>query len=130
MTPSPIVISRDATVAAADDLMHRHAIRHLPVMDRGDVVGIVSASDVAFVKRFVEPEKVLVADAMSSPPYVAHPSTSLAEVADEMARNKYGSAVIVDRGNVVGVFTAIDGLRAIAEDRGRPSDRRVDPAVT
>ncbi|MBX3185853.1 MAG: CBS domain-containing protein [Labilithrix sp.] len=123
MTPSPLVVSRDATVATAFDLMEQHAIRHLPVLDRGDLVGMVSATDLAFVKRFADPEATLVSEAMSTPPYVAHPSTPLDEVAGAMARQRLGSAIIVESGNVVGVFTAVDALRAIAGDRdGRPED--------
>lgn len=125
MTPSPFVIARDATVALADDLMHRHGIRHLPVMDSGSLVGIVSASDIAFVKRFADPAQTGVDKAMSSPPYVTHPSTPLADVAAEMAAHRYGAAIIVERGNVVGVFTAVDALRAIGEERGRSREALV-----
>ena len=35
-----------------------------------------------------------------------------------MAQRKYGSAVILDQGRVVGVFTTVDALRALAEVLG------------
>lgn len=59
---------------------------------------------------------------MAKDPYFALPSTPLAEVADEMAKRRIGAAVVIDSGNVVGVFTAVDALRALAEDRGRPAE--------
>jgi acetoin utilization protein AcuB len=55
---------------------------------------------------------------MTPNPYVVVPFESLANVADEMARHKYGAAIIFDKGAVIGVFTAIDALHALAEDRG------------
>lgn len=120
MTPCPLTIQRDATIATAGELMKRYGIRHLPVLDGPDLVGVVSDRDLTVAER-VGPAGVAIGDIMSPEPYVAVPSTPLAEVADEMARQKYGAAVIIDRGNVVGVFTVIDALRAIAEDRGRPA---------
>jgi acetoin utilization protein AcuB len=47
--------------------------------------------------------------------YVAAPSTPLAEVARVMAENKYGSAVVMDRAKIVGVFTTVDALNALAQ---------------
>jgi acetoin utilization protein AcuB len=37
-----------------------------------------------------------------------------------MAEHKYGSAVIVDRGKVVGMFTTMDALNALAAFAGTP----------
>lgn len=121
MTPCPHTIQRDATVAGARDVMKRYGIRHLPVLDGADLVGMVTDRDVAVAERVGDPTEVTAGDVMSPEPYVAVPSTPLADVADEMARRKFGAAVIIDRGNVVGVFTVVDALRAIAEDRGRPA---------
>ena len=43
------------------------------------------------------------------------PDAPVDEVVREMAGHKYGSAVVVDNGHVVGVFTAIDAMTAFAE---------------
>lgn len=47
--------------------------------------------------------------------YVVSPSAPLDEVAAEMARKKYGSAVVMQNEHVVGIFTAVDALTALAE---------------
>jgi acetoin utilization protein AcuB len=47
--------------------------------------------------------------------YTASMDAPLQTVAAEMARLKVGSAVVVDGDDVVGVFTAVDGLRALAD---------------
>jgi CBS domain-containing protein len=45
MTPDPITIRSDATMEEAIDLMRRHNIRHLPVMEDEHVVGFLSLRD-------------------------------------------------------------------------------------
>jgi acetoin utilization protein AcuB len=119
MTPCPQTVQPAATMFDALVMMRQHGIRHLPVVDRGDLVGIVSERDLAFADRFLEGRDASVASMMSRDPYVAVPNALLSDACASMARDKYGSAVIVDRGNVVGVFTAVDALRAIAATHPR-----------
>jgi acetoin utilization protein AcuB len=62
-----------------------------------------------------------VAEAMSNEPYTTSPDAPLDDVAREMAEHRYGAAVVVADARVVGVFTTIDALRALAAvlHRGR-----------
>ena len=45
MTPRPVTITPDKTFGQALALMHERRIRHVPVVEAGRVVGIVSARD-------------------------------------------------------------------------------------
>jgi len=45
MTPRPITISPEKTFGQALALMHERSIRHVPVVENGRVVGMVSARD-------------------------------------------------------------------------------------
>ena len=45
MTPGPVTVSPDATFGRAMLLMHEHHCRHLPVVENGTAIGIVSARD-------------------------------------------------------------------------------------
>ena len=45
MTADPVTIGPDKTFGQALALMHERGIRHVPVVDKGKVVGVVSARD-------------------------------------------------------------------------------------
>jgi acetoin utilization protein AcuB len=125
MTPCPQTIEYDATLFDALGVMRRYGIRHLPVLDEGQLVGVVSERDLAFAERFLDAREAPVQAVMTRDPFVTFPYVPLTEVCQTMARLKYGSVVVMDRGNVVGVFTAVDALRAIA---AQPSpDRPLTP---
>lgn len=117
MTPSPITIGVEQTIAHARDVMREHKIRHLPVLHGGRIVGLLSERDVALVESLagVDPKTVTVEDAMSQEPYTTEPDTTIDRVASEMAEHKYGAAVVMQNHKVVGVFTTVDACRTLAE---------------
>jgi acetoin utilization protein AcuB len=117
MTPMPESIGSNQTLAKAKEVMHSRNIRHLPALEGGTLVGLVSDRDIALVETLkdVDPRHVLVADTMTTNLYTVAPDVPLDSVAAEMAEHKYGSALVVDRGKVVGIFTTTDVCRALAE---------------
>jgi CBS domain-containing protein len=125
MTIGPVVIASDRTLAEAHRVMRERCIRHLPVVDGGKLVGVVSQRDLYLLETLkgVDPETERVAEAMSADPFAVGPDVALEEVAARMAEHKYGCAVVVDRGAVIGLFTTVDALRALASllHRGRRS---------
>lgn len=116
MTLSPQVISSQHTLAQARQVMRERNIRHLPVVDEGRLVGVVSQRDLYLLETLkgVDPASETVKEAMSPEPFAVRPDAPLDDVALAMAERKYGSAVVVDRGVVVGLFTTVDALRALA----------------
>jgi acetoin utilization protein AcuB len=115
MTPSPHSVTRDQTLAHAQERMRALGARHLPVLEGGKLVGILEQRAASFVEslRDVDAATLQVEVAMSVDVYVVHPDTPLTEVANSMAEHKYGCAVIVDETHVVGIFTTVDALRAL-----------------
>jgi acetoin utilization protein AcuB len=117
MSPAPHTIGAEQPLAVAHRMMREHAIRHLPVLAGGKLVGMVTERDLQLVEGLpgVDAERVTVEEAMSPDPFTIAPHSSLEWVAAEMAERKYGSTVVVDQGRVVGVFTTVDALRALQD---------------
>lgn len=117
MSVSPYTIGADQTLAVAHQLMRRHGIRHLPVLRGGKIVGIVSVRDLHLIETLpdVKEDEVTVEEAMSPDVYAVSRETPLADVARYMAQQKLGSAVVLEGSTVVGVFTTVDALRALAD---------------
>jgi len=117
MTKTPHLIGAEQSLRAAHELMHRHEIRHLPVLHGGKLIGLVSQRDLHLVEtlRDVDPEVVRVEEAMTQDVYAVSPKTPLKEVVHEMAARKLGSAIVVEGTTVVGVFTTVDALEFLAE---------------
>jgi acetoin utilization protein AcuB len=114
MTVMPHTIGADQSLAKADNMMNEYRIRHLPVLDGGTLVGILSDRDVKLVETFrdVDPEVVKVSEAFSPEPFITSPNSPLTDVCREMAAHKYGCALVVDNHKLVGIFTWIDALNA------------------
>ncbi|MEN0059432.1 MAG: CBS domain-containing protein [Bdellovibrio sp.] len=117
MTTAPLTIGADSTLAKAEKMMLELRVRHLPVLDGGRLVGILSDRDIKLIESFrdVDPEKVQVREAFSEEPYTVSPRAPLSEVCSEMAAHKYGSALVVDNHKLVGIFTWVDALNAMKE---------------
>jgi acetoin utilization protein AcuB len=117
MTRQPWTIRRDAPLSQAKDMMREHQIRHLPVLDAGKLVGIVSERDVYQLERFRHlGNHFTVEDAMSEDVYTADPNELVDRVVEAMSEHKYGSAVVMNRHTgVEGIFTTVDGMQVLAD---------------
>jgi acetoin utilization protein AcuB len=117
MTPLPHTIGVEQSLDEAHHVMRAHRIRHLPVLEGGKLVGVVSQRDFALIESLpgVNPKEVPVEDAMTADVYVVSPRDRLAKVARTMADRRLGSAVVMDGEKVVGVFTVTDACAALAD---------------
>lgn len=122
MTPCPISIRPDQSLADAHRLMRSHGIRHLPVLGEDRVVGVVSQDDLRLLESIgdLDIERVPVEEAMVDRPYMVWADTPIAPVLGQMLARRIGSALVVDqaglaRGRVAGIFTAVDAMRALEE---------------
>jgi acetoin utilization protein AcuB len=117
MTAEPVRIPRDMPLAAAHALMRSARVRHLVVTDGARLVGVLSQRDVYLMEtlRGAEPEEASVEEAMVGTPYAVPADAPVAGVARAMWEQRIGSAVVLEAGAVVGIFTRTDALRALAE---------------
>ena len=126
MTPNPMTVAPDATVAEVWDLMRESEIRHVPVVERGALVGMVSDRDLA---RF-DVGRVLMAEGaealrhqlatpvvqvMSSDVIAVSPETDLAEIIELLVEHRIGAVPVVrsDTREVIGIVSYVDVLQAV-----------------
>ncbi|HEX8106523.1 MAG TPA: CBS domain-containing protein [Kofleriaceae bacterium] len=117
MTAQPWTIERDATLRDAHALMQAHQIRHLPVLEGGRLVGLVTDRDLRLLEATtpVDAATTPVDRAMTDRPFIVTSDTALDEVVSIMSDHKYGSAIVVGRDGVEGIFTSVDACRVLAE---------------
>jgi acetoin utilization protein AcuB len=130
MTAMPHTIGRDLPIDKALTLMRQHRIRHLPVLEGGDLIGMLSDRDVKLASGFDTTGALKVEEVMTLDPFCVLPDASLDRVVFEMAEHKYG-CVVVRQGNgkVVGIFTAVDAMRVLGETLEMFYKNRLDEFV-
>ncbi len=117
MTSGPFAVGPNEPMSSAERLMKKYDLHHLPVWTDGKLVGIVSEADVQLVRTISagQLDAVTVGAAMTRNVYAPSLSTPLVEVVRTMAERRIGSAVVVDGGRIVGVFTATDAMRVLVD---------------
>jgi acetoin utilization protein AcuB len=117
MTANPTTTTPEEMLAGAKMLMREQGVRHLPVMEDGKVVGILSEREVDLIAAIAEvpSDQISVRRAMITNVLEVPAGDALAKVAQEMAAAKCGSAVVMADEKVVGIFTTVDALAALAQ---------------
>jgi acetoin utilization protein AcuB len=119
MTPFPYSVDVEAPVSEAERFMREHKIRHLPVMDKGVLKGVVSDRDIKLMLgpdfAYPNPRELKVGNVMIEDCYVVDLATPLHAVLRHMAEHRLGSALVTRRGKLAGVFTSTDACRAFAD---------------
>ena len=125
MTSHVHTASPDTTLAEALGLTREHRIRHLPILESGRLVGIVTDRDLrlAVPPMWAEDQDALtqalhtrrVGDLMITEIVTARPDTPVEEAARLLYTHRVGCLPVLDDGRLVGILTETDLLRAFAE---------------
>jgi CBS domain-containing protein len=124
MTIDPVVISVDASIEDAEELLRHHRITGLPVVDLGGrLVGVISQTDLLYlavpaVQAIIRHRErgIRVGEVMSSPPVTIDGSATVRDAARRMDDERLHRLVAVDdHGRPTGVITAMDFV-ALAAD--------------
>jgi acetoin utilization protein AcuB len=125
MTAIPVTIRPDAPIAEAQHLMRHRRIRHLPVVEGGRLVGIITDRDVRTALpspatslavgeiRYLL-DRLLVARVMTGSVISIGPDASLAQAVGLVLAHRIGAIPVVEAGGLVGIITETDLLRAFA----------------
>lgn len=129
MSTTIISVSPTATVRAAIRLLEDSEIRHLPVVEEGRLLGIISDRDLreyrepllveienfdsAAAERVEQALDTAIADVMNSDVISVDSSESMSSVIDAMSEYKIGAVPVVDRrtDKLAGIISYIDVLR-------------------
>lgn len=129
MTRDPLTVSPGQPLAAALRLTREKRIRHLPVVDDGELVGMVSDRDVrlAMPSPLTEPddervaflERTPVSAVMRRAVVTVGPYDTVEDAAKEMRRRRIGAIPVVDaHGRLLGILSESDVLDAFVEILG------------
>lgn len=122
-------VRSDERLDFVDDVMALGRVRHMPVVDGGQLVGVVTQRDLlaASLSRALDFDvqerrtflrSVNVGEVMSKKPITVGPKATLRDAAQLLLRHKIGCLPVVGpRGEALGLVTETDLLRAAyAED--------------
>jgi acetoin utilization protein AcuB len=118
MTEQPHSIRPSETLKTARKLMDKYSIRHLPVVENKQVVGLLTDRDFALLYLYPELDigKSTVEDLMIQGVETCGPDALLHEVTEEMVKARHGSIVVVDsESKLLGIFTSVDALKLVSK---------------
>jgi len=128
MTPNPLTVTPQVSIAEAWDVMRELAVRHVPVVEDGVLVGMLSDRDLAQVSiaRVLKPEeadalreelKTPIIEVMTSDVISVEPDTEVSEVIGLLLEHKIGALPVVEPGTreVLGIISYVDVLRALQD---------------
>ncbi|MEM2088123.1 MAG: IMP dehydrogenase [Thermoproteota archaeon] len=121
-----VTISRELKVGEAAEIMKKHRISGLPVVENNKLVGIITGRDV----RFTNPS-VKVGEAMTKDVVVAKPGVTPEEAVELMKKHKVEKLPVVDKdGTLVGLITYRDvALRGEYKEASRDEEGRLRVAA-
>jgi CBS domain-containing protein len=133
MSRKVVSISADDTLRIVDEIMKLGHVRHLPVVRRGELVGVVSQRDllraslsnvmgIPTEEQQVFLEGVHIGEVMSAPAISIDPEASVQAAAGVMAERKIGCLPVLEEGKIVGIVTETDVLHHFAT-LALPGDR-------
>ena len=120
MTEHVVTLKKNDSLEKAEKLFKKHHIRHIPVVNGGTIIGMLSYTDLLRISfadsafeddEFVDSvvynmftiEQVMVKKIIS-----VNPSTSIKEVAEILAKSEFHALPIVDNNTLVGIVTSTD----------------------
>ena len=122
MTREVITLGPEASASEAWSLCREHRIRHIPVVQDGRLAGMVSDRDLRDVSPSSRDNRdaatlqwVRVGDMMTRSPITISPFDTIDHAAREMYARKIGCLPVVDDGELVGIVTSSDMMRALMD---------------
>jgi len=120
-----ITLKKDDSVEKAIRLMKRHSIRHLPVVDKDKMLGMITASDLhramlpsqskSKATKTISPLERPVREIMPKKTITITPHTDIEQAASLLHYHKIDGLPVVENGSIVGILTLTDLLEVLIE---------------
>jgi acetoin utilization protein AcuB len=121
MTPNPACVTPADTLAAALEIMGAESVRELPVVENGRLVGILSDRDLQ--RHWGHLGATKVSAAMTPNVVTIESQAKIEEAARLVLDLKIGGLPVLDEGNLVGMITVSDIVRAFLDLSSRTARR-------
>lgn len=128
MTQDPLTASVTTTIGEAIQMMRELDVRHLPVVDNGELVGMISDRDlraISFVDVMEDSDLTAlrrrldgtVGEVMNADLLQVSDETGVDEIVELMIEHRVGAVPVVETGTntLRGIVSYIDVLRAAAD---------------
>ena len=120
MAREVVTLTPHSTAAEALALCREKGIRHLPVMEEGRLVGMVSDRDLRSATpalgdpaRAEALQRIRVRGVMVRDLLTAHPEDPIEQAANTMREKKIGCLPVLEAGELVGILTTSDVMEAL-----------------
>jgi CBS domain-containing protein len=128
MTSQVVTVNKDATLAEVERLMKRKHIRHVPIVEDENIIGIVSLTDLqrlSYTSSFAEVEaegeddvaifNLLSLDqVMVRNPFCIQKTATVGDACDVLIRMDFHALPVVDGRELIGIVTTTDLLRYLS----------------
>ncbi|MEQ8420090.1 MAG: CBS domain-containing protein [Arenibacter algicola] len=127
MTTDLVTINHTNSLFDAEKLFNKHKIRHIPVVNNKQIIGILSLTDllrISFVDNYGEDDSQVdtavynmlsIEQVMVKDPVHIAPSLTIKEVAEILAKKEFHALPVVENGDLVGIVTTTDLLNYLLE---------------
>jgi acetoin utilization protein AcuB len=126
MTPTPVTVNPEDSLQHALDLLEKHHIHELPVVEQGRLIGIVTGGDLKLMTPtyplFPTQEEIRqtlrdlkVAAAMTIEPVTIGPEATLLAATQQLYDRSIGSLLVAEGDRLLGIISVSDILRIIIE---------------
>ncbi len=116
MTKHPVTITSEELLSQAKEKMAAGRFRRLPVVSDGKLTGIITERDLRQYAGVLEHTKVNAV--ITEKPITVGPETMLEDAADIMLKNQIGGLPVLHQGQLVGIITTSDVMKAFLDVMG------------
>lgn len=122
MSKNPITIASSESLYEVENLLNKHSIRHLPVVDNDHLIGVINRSDLLriSVSDLNEAEDGVesvifnnysISQVMTKMPVFIDVNYTIKEAAKLLSQQSFHSLPVVDQGKLVGIVTSTDLIK-------------------